>query len=267
MMLLPPYVVALILGVVEGVTEFLPISSTGHLIVAGDLLGFTGERAATFEIFIQLGAILAVAWLYRARFASALLHARGPEGKAFILPLFVAFLPVALVGLALHRWIKDHLFTPATVAGALVVGGVAILLLERRKTAPTVTLATPMPVRTAFGIGLAQLLSLIPGTSRSAATILGGFALGCTREAATEFSFLLSVPVLGMATLYDLYKSRGALAAGDLPFFAVGTVVAFVVAFVVIQRFLRYVAGHDFRLFAWYRIGFGLLLGLFYWTR
>jgi undecaprenyl-diphosphatase len=130
-----------------------------------------------------------------------------------------------------------------------------------------VTSTARMPVRTALGIGLAQLLSLIPGTSRSAATILGGFALGCSREAATEFSFLLSVPVLGMATLYVLYKSRGVLERGDLPFFALGTLVAFVVAFVVIQRFLRYVAQHDFRIFAWYRIGFGLLVGLYYWGR
>ena len=267
MMLLPPWLVAAILGVVEGVTEFLPVSSTGHLIVAGDLLGWTGERAATFEIFIQLGAILAVVWLYRARFFTALAHARGPEGKAFLLPLFVAFLPAAVVGLALHHWIKAYLFTPAVVAAALVVGGLVILLLERRTRPATVTLATPMPLRIALGIGLAQILALIPGTSRSAATILGGFALGCTREAATEFSFLLSVPVLGAATLYDLYKSRGALGPGDLPLFTIGTVVAFVVAFVVIQRFLRYVAGHDFRVFAWYRIAFGLLLGLFYWVR
>lgn len=267
MMVLPPFLVAAILGVVEGITEFLPISSTGHLIVAGDLLGFTGERAATFEIFIQLGAILAVAWLYRARFWSALAHARGPEGRAFLLPLFVAFLPAAVVGLALHHWIKAYLFTPSVVAAALVAGGVAILVIERRRAAPTISLTTPMPIRTAFGIGLAQLLSLIPGTSRSAATILGGFALGCSREAATEFSFLLSVPVLGAATLYDLFKSRGALGAGDLPLFTIGTVVAFLVAFVVIQRFLRYVAGHDFRVFAWYRIGFGLLLGLYYWAR
>ncbi|HET7040637.1 MAG TPA: undecaprenyl-diphosphate phosphatase [Gemmatimonadales bacterium] len=267
MMLLPPALVALILGVVEGITEFLPVSSTGHLIVAGDLLGFTGERAATFEIFIQLGAILAVAWLYRARFWSAARHAAGPEGKAFLLPLFVAFLPVAVVGLALHHWITAHLFTPSVVAAALVIGGVAILLLERRAVTPSISITDPMPVRTALGIGLAQLLSLIPGTSRSAATILGGFALGCTREAATEFSFLLSVPVLGSATLYQLYKGRGALGAGDLPFFAIGTAVSFVVAFVVIQRFLKYVARHDFRVFAWYRIAFGLLLGLFYWVR
>jgi undecaprenyl-diphosphatase len=266
-MLLPPFIVAAILGIVEGITEFLPVSSTGHLIVAGDLLQFTGERAATFEIFIQLGAVLAVVWLYRAKFVAALAHARGPEGRQLLLPLFVAFLPAAVVGLALHKWIKAALFTPSVVAIALVVGGVVILLVERLRPAVIVTDATRVPLRTAWGIGLAQLLSLIPGTSRSATTILGGYALGCSREAATEFSFLLSVPVLGAATLYDLYKSRAALAPGDALMFGVGTVVAFVVALVVIQGFLRFVSKHDFRVFAWYRIVFGLLLGVFYWSR
>lgn len=266
-MLVPPLLVAIILGVVEGVTEFLPISSTGHLIVAGDLLGFAGDRSATFEIFIQLGAILAVVWLYRRRFASALTHATGPEGRAFLGPLFVAFLPVAVVGLAVHHWITAHLFTPAVVAAALVLGGVAILLVERMRPAIVASDANRMPFRLALGVGMAQLLSLIPGTSRSAATILGAFALGASREAATEFSFLLSVPVLGAATLYELYKARHALTADDATMLAVGTIVSFVVALVVIKAFLRFVSRNDFRVFAWYRIGFGLLLGLFYWTR
>lgn len=267
MTFVPPTAVAIILGIVEGVTEFLPISSTGHLIVAGDLLGFTGEKAATFEIFIQLGAILAVVWLYRRRFLGAVTHATGPAGKEFLLPLFVAFLPVAVVGLGVHHWITAHLFTPAVVAAALVLGGIAILLVERMRPPIVASDADRMPLRIALGVGLAQILSLIPGTSRSATTILGAFALGASREAATEFSFLLSVPVLGSATLYELYKARHALTPDDAMMLLVGTVVSFVVALVVIQAFLRFVSRNDFRVFAWYRIGFGLLLGLFYWAR
>lgn len=266
-MVLGPLLVAATLGVVEGITEFLPVSSTGHLIVAGDLLGFRGDRAATFEIFIQLGAILAVVWLYRRRFLGALTHATGPDGKAFLLPLLVAFLPVAVVGLAVHHWITAHLFTPAVVAAALVLGGVAILLIERMRPAIVASDATRLPLRTAFGIGLAQLLSLIPGTSRSATTILGAYALGVSREAATEFSFLLSVPVLGAATLYDLFKARHALTTDDAAMLAIGTLVSFVVALAVIQAFLKFVSRNDFKVFAWYRIGFGLLVGLFYWSR
>jgi undecaprenyl-diphosphatase len=261
---LGPTVIAVILGIIEGITEFLPISSTGHLIIAGDLLSFSGDKASTFEIFIQLGAVLAVVWHYRDRLLLALRRAGGAEGRAFALPLFVAFLPVAVVGLLVHSWIKTNLFRPEVVAASLVVGGIAILLIERLKPEVRVPEVGAMPVRTALGIGLAQLLSLIPGTSRSATTILGGYALGCSRQAATEFSFLLSIPVLGSATLYDLYKSRALLSADDLQMFVVGTVVSFVVALIVIRGFLKYVAGHDFSIFAWYRIGFGLLVALFY---
>lgn len=264
---LSPVVIAVILGIVEGITEFLPISSTGHLIVVGDLLGATDARAATFEIFIQLGAVLAVVWHYRARLWAVAARLAAPEGRDFILPLFIAFLPAAIIGLLLHDWIKATLFTPLVVAGALVVGGFLILLLERIHPKDAVVDAGRMPLKTAFGIGLAQVLSLIPGTSRSASTILGGYALGCSRQAATEFSFFLAIPVLGSATLYDLYKSRDLLGGTDVFPFAVGTVVAFVVALVVIRGFLRFVAGHDFRPFAWYRIGFGLLLAAYYWGR
>jgi undecaprenyl-diphosphatase len=262
-----PVVIALILGLVEGITEFLPISSTGHLIVAGDLLGFSGLRAATFEIFIQLGAVLAVVWHYRGKLLDTVKHAAGPEGRALWLPLFVAFLPVAVVGLLVHDWIKAHLFSPMTVAGALVVGGVVILLVERLRPVVRTEDATKLPLRTAFGIGVAQILSLIPGTSRSAATILGGYALGCSRQAATEFSFLLAIPVLGSATLYDLLKNRDLLSGADLPMFAVGTLVSFVTALAVIRLFLRFVGSRDFAPFAWYRIGFGLLLAWGYWGR
>jgi len=258
------FVIAVILGIVEGVTEYLPVSSTGHLIIAGDLLGWTGPRAATFEIFIQLGAVLAVVWHYRARLWAVTTRIAAPEGKAFLLPLFVAFLPAAVVGLLLHGWIKAHLFHPLVVAGALVLGGVIILVLERLHFEDTILDAERMPVRTAFGIGVAQILSLIPGTSRSATTILSGYALGCSRRVATEFSFLLAIPVLGAATLYDLVKSRDLLVREDLTLFLVGTLVAFATALLVIRGFLRFVSGHDFRPFAWYRIGFGIVVALWY---
>ena len=259
-----PICQAVVLGVVEGVTEYLPVSSTGHLILAGDWVGLQGPVAATFEIFIQLGAVLAVVWHYRARLWEVGQRASGPEGRAFIIPLFVAFLPAAVVGLLLHGWIKAHLFTPLVVAGALVVGGVVILVLERIHFEDTILDAERMPVKTALGIGLAQILSLIPGTSRSATTILSGYALGCSRRAATEFSFLLAIPVLGAATLYDLYKSRALLSTGDVPMFIVGTVVAFATALVVIRGFLKYVSSHDFRIFAWYRIAFGVVVAFWY---
>ena len=179
---------AAVLGVVEGLTEFLPVSSTGHLILAGELLGWSGEEAAGFKIFIQLGAVLAVVWHYRAKLWAVAARVTAPEGRAFLLPLLVAFLPAAIVGLLFHDWIKAVLFTPLVVAGALVVGGVLILVVERVHAPSRITDASAMPVRTAFGIGLAQLLALIPGTSRSATTILGGYLLGCSREAATEFT-------------------------------------------------------------------------------
>ncbi len=255
---------AAVLGVVEGLTEFLPVSSTGHLILAGELLGWSGEEAAGFEIFIQLGAVLAVVWHYRAKLWSVAARVTAPEGRAFLLPLLVAFLPAAIVGLLFHDWIKAVLFTPLVVAGALVVGGVLILVVERVHAPSRITDASAMPVRTAFGIGLAQLLALIPGTSRSATTILGGYLLGCSREAATEFSFFLAIPVLGAATLYELGQgmARGTMQV-DLALL-VGTVTAFVTALAVIRGFLRYVSGHDFRIFAWYRIGFGLLVAAYY---
>jgi undecaprenyl-diphosphatase len=259
-----PAVIAIILGMVEGITEFLPVSSTGHLIVAGDLLGFNDARAATFEIFIQLGAVLAVMWHYRTRLFSVAARLGAPEGRDFALPLIVAFLPAAFIGLLVHDWIKAVLFSPLVVAGALVVGGLLILVIERVHATDRITDAARMPLRTALGIGLAQVLSLIPGTSRSATTILGGYLLGCSRQAATEFSFYLAIPVLGSATLYDLYKSRHLLDAGDVAMFAIGTVVAFVTALVVIRAFLRFVSGHDFRIFAWYRIAFGIVVAFWY---
>jgi undecaprenyl-diphosphatase len=258
---LPLALKALILGVVEGVTEFLPISSTGHLILVGDWLGWTGADAQTFEIFIQLGAILAIVWIYRAKLTA---EARGfpadPASRRFAWSLFLAFVPAAVVGVLLHHWIKARLFNPLVVAWALVVGGLLILLIERLHPRATVTDATAVPDRPAVGVGLAQVLSLVPGTSRSAATILGGYALGLTRTAATEFSFYLAIPVMVAATLFDLVKSHAALGPQDLVPFAIGFVAAFVSALVVVKGFLRFVSRHSFEAFAWYRIAFGIVL-------
>jgi undecaprenyl-diphosphatase len=271
---------ALILGLIEGATEFIPVSSTGHLILAEDWLGFTGPSAKTFEVFIQLGAILAVVWLYRAKILGVLKTApRAEKSRRLILNLAIAFLPAAVVGLALHDWIKDKLFHPVVVAMALVVGGIIILVIERMLPHAKVVETPVHPAgddgvpaddvdnirpRTAFGVGIAQVLSLIPGVSRSGATIMGGLVLGLSRLAATEFSFFLAIPVMFAATLYDLYKSRSILSAADVPVFAVGFVVAFISALFVIRKFISYVSRHDFTVFAWYRIAFGLFLLLFH---
>ncbi|OGI48476.1 MAG: undecaprenyl-diphosphatase [Candidatus Muproteobacteria bacterium RIFCSPHIGHO2_02_FULL_65_16] len=258
---------ALILGVVEGLTEFLPVSSTGHLIVVGDAIGFTGERAKTFEISIQLGAILGVAWFYRARLldlAGGL--DRAPE-RRFVLNLFIAFLPAAALGLLAHKYIKAHLFNPLTVAGALIAGGFAILLIERRHRhrGARVHALGEITRLDALKVGLAQTLSLFPGVSRSGATIMGGLFLGLSRTAATEFSFFLAMPTMFAATLYDLFRSRQLLHAEDTLLFAAGFVMAFLTALVVVKTFLVYVARHTFRPFAWYRIGFGLLVLAYFW--
>jgi undecaprenyl-diphosphatase len=263
-MMSAPWLIAVILGLVEGITEFLPVSSTGHLIVVGDLLHYTGERAATFEVVIQAGAILAVIWHYRATLWSLttrMVHA-GPE-RNLVGKLLLGFIPAAVAGVLLIHWIKAHLFSPTVVAWALVIGGIVMLLLEWRRpqvTAPTLTEVTP---RQALGIGLAQVLAIIPGTSRAATTILGGYAFGLSRAAATEFSFLLAIPtIIGAATL-DLAKSWQLFTLADAPMFAIGLVVSFVSALIVIRGFLRYVERHSFTVFAWYRIIFGLGLLLF----
>jgi undecaprenyl-diphosphatase len=255
------FVKAVILGLVEGATEFIPVSSTGHLIVVSEWLGQVDERAKTFDIFIQLGAILAIVWLYRARLIQAAADAgRDPASRRFFLNLAIGFLPAAVIGFLFHDWIKERLFNTPVVATALVVGGVVILLLERwapRTLYPEVTEVPPMR---ALGVGIAQILSLIPGTSRSGATIMGGFALGLSRKAATEFSFFLAIPVMFAATLFDLAKSAGALSAADVPFFATGFLVSFLSALVVVKAFLTFVSRHSFSAFAWYRIGFGVAL-------
>src|SRR6266404_3266810 len=243
---------ALILGVVEGLTEFLPISSTGHLILASDLLGANDERGKVFDIAIQTGAILAVIWEYRARFFRV--------DPRLWLDLIVAFIPAAVLGLAFGAYIKAHLFSAVPVATAFIVGGLIILFVERKKLPSRVDSTEAMTWLDALKVGIAQCLALIPGTSRSGATIIGGMLFGLSRRAATEFSFFLAVPTLIAAGGYDLLKNRALLSAHDAPIFGVGLAVAFVSAFVVIRWLIRYVATHDFRPFAWYRIGFGLLV-------
>jgi undecaprenyl-diphosphatase len=243
---------ALILGVVEGLTEFLPISSTGHLILASDLLGANDERGKVFDIAIQTGAILAVIWEYRARFFRV-------DPKLW-LNLIVAFIPAAVLGLAFGAYIKAHLFSAVPVASAFIVGGLIILFVERKKLPFRVDSTEAMTWLDALKIGIAQCFALIPGTSRSGATIIGGMLFGLSRRAATEFSFFLAVPTLLAAGAYDMWKNRALFAARDLPMFAVGLAAAFVSAFIVIRWLIRYVATHDFRPFAWYRIVFGAVV-------
>jgi undecaprenyl-diphosphatase len=252
---------AALLGLVEGATEFIPVSSTGHLILASDWLGLVDERAKTFDIFIQLGAILAIVWIYRQRLARSVLDARKDQpSRRLLLNLVIAFLPAAVVGFLTHEWIKSKLFNSGVVAIALIVGGVVILLIERWPPRSRVHTVDSIPPRLALGIGVAQVLALIPGTSRSGATIMGGYALGLSRTAATEFSFFLAIPTMLAATMYDLLKSWSVLAVTDIPMFAVGFIVSFVSAVIVVKAFLTYVSNHTFSVFAWYRIVLGVAL-------
>ncbi|HKW39482.1 MAG TPA: undecaprenyl-diphosphate phosphatase [Burkholderiales bacterium] len=250
---------ALVLGIVEGLTEFLPISSTGHLILAGDLLGFTGDKAKVFEIVIQTGAMLAIVWEYRARFLNiAAGLASEPQSRRFVANLVVAFIPAAVLGLAFSKLIKAYLFHAVPVALAFIIGGVIILWVERRlRPRVRVDSVDAMTWSDALKVGIAQAFALIPGTSRSGATIIGGMLFGLSRRAATEFSFFLAVPTLIAAGAYDLWKNRALFSSGDIGLFAVGSVAAFVSAFLCVRWLLRYIATHDFTPFAWYRIAFG----------
>jgi undecaprenyl-diphosphatase len=252
---------ALVLGVVEGLTEFLPISSTGHLIIAGQLLGVHDDKGKVFEIVIQTGAMLAVVWEYRARFARALTGlGSDPVAQRFVINLIVAFMPAAVLGLAFGKLIKAHLFQAIPVALAFIVGGIIILLVERRPRRARVERVDDMTWKDALKVGIAQSFALIPGTSRSGATIIGGMLFGLSRRAATEFSFFLAVPTLIAAGAYDLIKHRDLLSTADVPLFAVGLIAAFVSAFVCVRWLIRYVASHDFTPFAYYRIVFGLIV-------
>src|SRR3990167_8746350 len=252
---------ALILGVVEGFTEFLPVSSTGHLILAGDLLGFNDERGKLFHIVVQTGAILAVCWEYRVKIA-AVLGGLGsdPGARRFGANLAIAFLPLAILGLLFGKAIKARLFQPIPVALAFIAGGLFILWAERRQHVIRIESVDELTWRDAIKLGFAQALALIPGTSRSGATIIGGLFFGLSRRAAAEFYFFLAIPTLFAATAYQLWKERALLNADDLGMWAVGFVAAFVSAFLCVRWLLRYISTHDFSALAWYRIFFGFVV-------
>ncbi len=254
----------IIMGIVEGLTEFLPISSTGHLILAGSLLNFTGEKVKVFEIVIQAGAMLAVCWEYRVRIANVVLNFhRDILARRFVVNVLIAFLPAVVLGLAFGKAIKAHLFKPVPVALAFIIGALVIWVVERRnrrQMVARVDTVDDMSVVDAIKVGLAQCFALIPGTSRSGATIIGAMAFGLSRRAATEFSFFLAIPTLFGATLYSLYKERALLSTADLPMFGLGGFAAFVSAFLCVRWLLRFISTHDFMIFVWYRIVFGVLV-------
>lgn len=260
------FIKPLILGLVEGATEFLPISSTGHLIIVGDLLNFNDEKGKVFEIVIQLAAILAVCWEFRRKLIdTALQITNQSKAQQFVLNLFLAFLPAAILGLAFHSFIKENLFSPITVAIALIFGGFAILFIENKSlNTPTANIDDLTPIQ-AIKVGFAQSLALFPGVSRAGATILGGMIFGLNRKTATEFSFFLAIPIMFAATVLDVYKSKSILSFDDAGMFAVGFITAFLSALVAIRFLLRFVATHDFKLFAWYRIVFGAIVLVYFW--
>lgn len=255
----------LVIGLIEGLTEFLPVSSTGHIILVSDLIGFAGPPGKVFDIAIQLGAILAVTLVYRARLLGTVVGVLGrdPTAWRFTLNLLIAVAPALVLGAALHDVIKTYLFSPLVVSIALIVGGFAILAIERLVGRPRVPTVDAMGPGLALRIGLAQCLAMIPGVSRSGATIMGALALGLSRRAATEFSFFLAIPTMVAATAYDLWKSRDLLTADGLLVIAIGFVVAFLAAAMVVRRLVHFVERHGFAPFAWYRIALGaLMLGL-----
>jgi undecaprenyl-diphosphatase len=259
---------AAIMGVVEGLTEFLPISSTGHLILAASLLDFTGDKVKVFDIAIQTGAIGAVIIVYWQRLRDT---ARGlpsePQARRFVLNVGIAFVPAVVLGLLFGKAIKAHLFTPVVVASAFIVGGLVILWAERRPaSAVRIQAVDEMTPWDALKVGLVQCVAMIPGTSRSGATIIGGMLLGLSRKAATDFSFFLAIPTLIGAGAYSLVKERALLGWADLPMFGVGLLFSFISAWLCVRWLLRYIATHDFVPFAWYRIVFGLVVLLTAWT-
>ncbi len=257
---------AFILGIVEGATEFLPISSTGHLIVVGDLLNFNDDRGKVFEIVIQLGAILAVVWEYRAKFIHVISNMLSEQAsQRLVINLLIAFMPAAILGLAFHHAIKEYLFSPITVAIALIIGGFAILFIEKKLPQAKVQTVEDMSWQHALKVGFAQSLALIPGVSRAGATIMGGLLFGLTRKTATEFSFFLAVPIMVAATVLDVAKSGSLLSKDDIGIFAIGFVTAFVSALIAVRVLIRYVSNNDFKVFAWYRIIFGAIVLAYFW--
>ena len=252
---------ALILGIVEGLTEFLPVSSTGHLILVGQLLNFNDDKGKVFEIAIQFAAILAVVWEYRARLGHALVNMTSePASRRLATNLIVAFLPAAILGFLFIKQIKHYLFNPIVVASALIIGGVLILWAERRKHVVRAETVDDMTWRDALKVGFAQALAMIPGTSRSGATIIGGLFFGLSRKTAAEFSFFLAIPTMFAATLYDVYKNWQLFSASDIGMFAVGGAASFISALLAVRGLIRFISRHDFTVFAWYRIVFGVLV-------
>ncbi|MDP3877280.1 MAG: undecaprenyl-diphosphate phosphatase [Methylobacter sp.] len=265
---------AIILGIVEGLTEFLPISSTGHLILVGDLLDFNDDKGKLFSIVIQVGAILAVCWEYRVKIATVVKGLpSSAAARKFAFNLIIAFMPLATLGLLFGKHIKAMLFKPIPVALAFIIGALVIIWAEKREHKIRIVEIEDLSAWDALKLGFAQAFALIPGTSRSGATIIGGLLFGLSRKAATEFSFFLAIPTLIAASIYDLYKHRDLLdLATDAPYFAAGLITAFFSALLAIKALLRYISHHDFIIFAWYRIAFGLIViatsysGLVQWT-
>ena len=262
---------AAIMGIVEGLTEFLPVSSTGHLILAGALLGFDDEKGKVFDIAIQTGAIFAVILVYWQKIRSTLVALpTEKQAQQFALNVLIAFIPAVVLGLLFGKAIKAHLFTPTVVATTFIVGGFIILWAERRQAnapqAVRVNEVDSMTPMDALKVGLVQCLAMVPGTSRSGATIIGGMLLGLSRKAATDFSFFLAIPTLIGAGAYSLYKERAVLSAADLPMFAVGLLFSFISAWLCVRWLLGYIATHNFVVFAYYRIAFGVVVLLTAWT-
>ncbi|MGA2090735.1 MAG: undecaprenyl-diphosphate phosphatase [Endomicrobiales bacterium] len=252
---------ALILGIVEGLTEFLPISSTGHLILVGHWLSFEGAVAKLFEIFIQLGAILAVVWVYRMRILGLIKGIRSDQhSRQLAINLFIAFMPSAAVGLCVHHYIERYLFSPFTVAIAMLGGGIAIYAIENMRHRNVFTTSDAIPFKAAFWVGIAQVLSLFPGVSRSGSTIMGGLLSGMDRSTSTEFSFFLAIPTMFAATLFDLATSHAMLTWSDARLLAIGFIAAFISGLLVVKWLIRFVATHDFKPFAYYRIIVGIIL-------
>ena len=259
---------AAIMGIVEGLTEFLPISSTGHLILAGSLLGFDDDKAKVFDIAIQTGAIFAVVLVFWHKIHSTVVALpRQPKARRFALNVLIAFLPAVVLGLLFGKAIKAHLFTPTVVASTFIIGGFIILWAERRPPGSVrIENVDDMTPWDALKVGLVQCFAMIPGTSRSGATIIGGMLLGLSRKAATDFSFFLAIPTLIGAGAYSLYKERALLSMADIPLFAVGLVFSFLSAWLCVRWLLRYISTHDFVPFAWYRIAFGIVVLATAWS-
>lgn len=267
------YTIAILIGILEGLTEFVPVSSTGHMIIAGHILGFTGQTADSFEIFIQLGAILAVIGVYWKSFlnlipnkkktpqSSASTEAVGFQGLGGIGLLALTTLPALVAGKIAHGYIKEHLFSPQTVAIGLALGGIGLILIELFKPKATVTDINSITWREALTIGLFQCLALWPGMSRSGSTLIGGMLLKIDRKTTTQYSFMAAVPIMFAATFFDLFKSRHFLHMSDAPIFALGFVVAFISAWFAIRYFIKFVANHSLQVFGWYRI----VLAVFTW--